>query len=142
MCSSFHYSTAAQPLLKLRCSARGFSSWPSLKTTWALEHSQPARFSTELFWGKSNNVRSRVESFVRSFILHLVPNAASNLQIAIPTQTKQQTTKWPKVCMMPQIMDEKRINDKHLDLEEKLYGAALMGLPCNKVDPLNFYLVD
>ena len=47
-----------------------------------------------------------------------------------------------KVCMMPQIMDEKRIDDKHLDLEEKLYGAALMGLPCNKVDPLNFYLVD
>ena len=44
--------------------------------------------------------------------------------------------------MMPQIMDEKRIDDKHLDLEEKLYGAALMGLPCNKVDPLNFYLVD
>ena len=65
------------------------------------------------------------------------------------------TTKWPpnkdgkidkyehvKVCMMPQILDEKRIDDKHLDLEEKLYGAALMGLPCNKVDPLNFYLVD
>ena len=47
-----------------------------------------------------------------------------------------------KVCMMPQILDEKRIDDKHLDLEEKLYGAALMGLPCNKVDPLNFYLVD
>jgi len=44
--------------------------------------------------------------------------------------------------MMPQILDEKRIDDKHLDLEEKLYGAALMGLPCNKVDPLNFYLVD
>jgi len=47
-----------------------------------------------------------------------------------------------EVCMMPQILDEKRIDDKHLDLEEKLYGAALMGLPCNKVDPLNFYLVD
>ena len=47
-----------------------------------------------------------------------------------------------KVCMMPQIMDEKRIDDKHLDLEEKLYGAALMGLPCNKVDPVNFWYVD
>ena len=43
---------------------------------------------------------------------------------------------------MPQIMDEKRIDDKHLDLEEKLYGAALMGLPCNKVDPVNFWYVD
>ena len=37
---------------------------------------------------------------------------------------------------------EKRIDDKHLDLEEKLYGAALMGLPCNKVDPVNFWYVD
>ena len=44
--------------------------------------------------------------------------------------------------MMPQIMDEKRIDDKHLDFEEKLYGAALMGLPCNKVDPVNFWYVD
>ena len=85
----------------------------------------PHDFHTSFFTGRQtaetqlNNVRSHVESFVRAFILHLVPNAASTLQ----------------VC-------KKRIDDKHLDLEEKLYGAALMGLPCNKVDPLNFYLVD
>ena len=122
----------AQPLLKLRCSARGFSSWPSLKTTWALEHSQPARFSPELLQAVThlNNVRSRVESFVQAFILHLVPNAwLATLQL--PPQTSNKKMAY-----------EKRIDDKHLDLEEKLYGAALMGLPCNKVDPLNFYLVD
>ena len=47
-----------------------------------------------------------------------------------------------KVCMMPQITDMKRADDTHLDLDEKLYGAALMGLPCNKVDPVNFWYVD
>ena len=29
-----------------------------------------------------------------------------------------------------------------MDLDEKLYGAALMGLPCNKEEPLNFWFVD
>ena len=45
--------------------------------------------------------------------------------------------------MMPQVTDLKRIEDHHLDFEEEVYGAALMGFPCdNNANLLNFYFVD
>ena len=72
----------AQPLLKLRCSARGFSSWPP---GWPRRSGMfVSGFVTEKNYFDNviqlNNVRSHVESFARAFILHRAYAARANDQ--------------------------------------------------------------
>ena len=52
-----------------------------------------------------------------------------------------------KICMIPQVTDLKRGEDRHLSPEQKVYGAALQGIPCPTEDPsvenpYNYYLVN